>query len=286
MKTIKIKKIPTKFRGSGYKTGQQLPNYSMYKGEYPGEGSQKPVENPDSNNVKDLKIRDSEPKVDKKDATIEAEKGEVKIGKDLQTLRKIGGKKHSQGGTPLAPDPGDFIVSNTIEFNPQIAEALGLDTDVKDGTSWAKYLKKKVDPKTFNTYASLLDNKAKGRDNDPYFEKDAVIQLPDFQMIASKVALANELTKAVDGKDFDIPQVAQLAIQEVSQNPPQKNRNPNLETQAQTMQGFSKSASRTLKMKNGGTVPKYPNGGTIDSVSTWFPNYPGTPKKDRNNSLI
>lgn len=113
----------------------------------------------------------------------------------------------------------------------------------------------------------MLDNKAKGRYNDPFFEKDAEIQMPDFQVIASKVALANELTKAVNGKDFDIPQVAQLGLQTMMQNPKKKNIKPDLEPQAQTMEGFSKKKL----FKRGGQVnsslEKYPNGGGVDSNS-------------------
>ena len=141
MKTIKIKKIPSKFPNKkGLRTGVQLPNQSLYTGDYPnqeGYRSETQPANPDSNDVKDLKIRESEPKVDRKDATIEAEKGEVIIGKDLGSLRKINGKPHSKGGTPLAPNPGDYIVSNSIEYTAPIAEALGLASSktVPDGTT-------------------------------------------------------------------------------------------------------------------------------------------------------
>lgn len=196
MKTIKINKAP---KGRRLRTGEQLSDMSLYAGDYNGPTY---VERKDKTD-----IRSTEPIVSKEESTAEAEKGELIIGKDLETLRTIGGKSHSKGGTPIAPDEGDYIVSNNVMYNPVIAEALNIEDDKGDKKSWAKVLKKKVDPETFNKYASTIKDHSVNKDVDPFLLTDAEIKLPELQSTVSRFALANELTKGMEGKPFELPKV-------------------------------------------------------------------------------
>jgi len=220
-------------RGRGPLTGDQ-DNYGLYTTPYIG-GT--------VNNQSE--VNTVEPKVDRKDATIEAEKGEMIIAGDLSTLKKIIGKKHSEGGTPINPDKGDYIVSNYLKPNPGITKSLGLSEPGKKDT-WANYLSSLVDPKDYNTMTNNMDKDAKGKDVDPYDLNRAKIQVPDYQNIMGKIALGNELTKAMRGEQYSIPQVAEPALQQLQQAPRQPNTNPD------------------YKMKLGGFIPKYDNGGDVN----------------------
>src|ERR1700761_4772979 len=50
--------------------------------------------------------------VDRENANVEAEKGEMLVKGDMSGLYKIKGKKHSEGGTPIMAKGGSFIFSD------------------------------------------------------------------------------------------------------------------------------------------------------------------------------
>jgi len=193
---VKLKKAP--------KTGDQLPDGTLYTNQ-----SLLSVQKPE---VEDT--RSTEQQVPRDFANVEAEKGEYKIKGDLTAFTKISGKTHAKGGTPIQADPGDFIVSNSVKVNPDIASALKLP-EAKDNQTWADYAGKQVDPKYFNKLNVLMKQQEKGDYVDPYNFNTAKNKLPKYQTTLSKVALGNELSKAVEGKDFTIPQVAMPALQDI-----------------------------------------------------------------------
>lgn len=232
---VRLKKSP--------KTGDQLPDGGLYTDQY------LPKTNQNSN--PSLEVRGDEPKVAREDSNVEAEKGEYKIAGNLQTLTKIGGKKHSQGGTPILADPGDFIVSDKVKVNPSLIEGLKLP-EAKKNTTWAKYLGKNVDPKYFNDLSYIQSKQFNGEEVDPYKAATAKHKLPKYQTTLSKIALGNELSKAAEGRDFAIPQVALPALMTLEQS--SLTRGPQ-------------------KMGSGGQV-KMPNGGSygqgmIDDVNAY-----------------
>lgn len=97
-------------------------------------------------------------------ANIEAERGEtiVKPSDDgLLNMYKIGGKRHSEGGTPLQAGPGDFIFSDTKDMkikDPAILESFGM-TYKKGGYTPAK-ISKKFNLNDPNIQKTLNDPKA------------------------------------------------------------------------------------------------------------------------------
>ncbi len=100
------------------------------------------------------------PPVDVKKANLEAEKGETVAG-DLNgdtfiEFMTVGGKPHSQGGTPLNIPEGSFIFSNTkdlrIKDDNLLKEMFGLNP--KKGKGWTPAdISKKYD---FNQYVDIL----------------------------------------------------------------------------------------------------------------------------------
>ena len=244
MPKVIIKGLPKKqVGGATGKTGDQQSNYGfntgsiMYHDTDTKDGSQ-----PD--------IRSTYPKVDREDANVEIELGEYLIQNDLGSIYKAGGKKHSQGGTPIQAKEGAYIVSDFIKTNQPISEALGFDYDPKNDKkqTWAKLLQSKIDTKEYNSFSSLMKDKQQGKLVDQYEFNTAKNKLPEYQSIVSKIALGNELSKAIEGKPYEIPQIAQPAMQSLQQPmTDEKDSNPLVEA------------------KYGGGLPKYQTKGLINT---------------------
>ena len=100
--------------------------------------------------------------VPREDATIEAEKGEYIYSE--KGLYKILGKKHYEGGTPLAARGGEFIFSahKDMSIDPKLQKQAGLKTtsskSLADNTP-AKVLERNVDVKEYNRLKAILQNK-------------------------------------------------------------------------------------------------------------------------------
>ena len=133
--------------------GQQndKPYFSLSNGHYPFD--------PNRFRTEPFKVSESIDAVPRDQATIEAERGETLIRKKADggiAQFKIGGKPHSQGGTPLAAEPGDFIFSKTkkMEIGGPILEFFG-----KNGEGKKKYspadIAKQYD---INKYQALMED--------------------------------------------------------------------------------------------------------------------------------
>jgi polyhydroxyalkanoate synthesis regulator phasin len=99
--------------------------------------------------------------VPREDATIEAEKGEY-IFSD-RGLYKIEGKKHSQGGTPLAAKGGEFIFSahKDMSLDHDLQKKSGLKVSSSKALAEntpAKVLERNVDVKEYNRLKSILES--------------------------------------------------------------------------------------------------------------------------------
>ncbi|HEY4062325.1 MAG TPA: hypothetical protein VGM30_10515 [Puia sp.] len=171
-------------------------------------------------------VRTTYPEVPAEQANVEVEKGEVVVSPDLATIYKAGGKKHSAGGTKIKAQEGAYIVSDFIKTDPRVLQTLGFDPEKDGKQTWAKLLQSKVDPAYYNTLASVLSDKEKGKDVDPYLYNTAKVKMPGLQEIVSKVALGNELSKAVQGKQYNIPQIAGLAMQGLQYQEPKPGDQP------------------------------------------------------------
>lgn len=204
---VKISKLPKRQSGGQSQSIGGQNNFALSTGAFHqfDTHSKQDATNPD--------IRGAYPEVDRKDANLEVELGEIIVAPDMSTIYRANGKKHSKGGTPIKAKEGSYIVSNYVETNPEVMEAVGIEGEAKKKQTWAEMLKSKINPTYYNTLAGVLHNKENKQPVDPYMLNTAEIKLPEFQKIVSQVALGNELTKAVQGKDYSIPAIAQVAMQ-------------------------------------------------------------------------
>lgn len=117
-----------------------------------------------STNTDDLdkNINDTIKPIETNKANIEAEKGEILFKFDAGGIFKIQGKKHSDGGTPLKAETGDFIFSDNtnLVITKDDAENFELKgvTKGKKANTPARVLAKNIDIKKYNKLISTLNN--------------------------------------------------------------------------------------------------------------------------------
>ena len=107
--------------------------------------------------------------VPREDANVEVEKDEVVVGTDPSTNHKItalvGGKKHSQGGTPENLPEGSAVYSDTLKLSdPTLLQILGFNgkkpktfADIAKKWDTAELLKKKENPTNDKISNTSLD---------------------------------------------------------------------------------------------------------------------------------
>lgn len=147
--------------------------------------------------------------VDRDQANIEAEEGETAYGDFNNDGRnehmKIGGKKHTQGGTPLNVPEGTFIYSDTkkLRIGGPVLAKFGKSENTKQKFTPAE-LAKQYD---VNKYRAILD--------DPYADKmskdTAALMIQNFEKKLGGLALVQEGMK---GFPQGIPDVAKSALPE------------------------------------------------------------------------
>jgi len=135
--------------------------------------------------------------IDRSHANVEAEKGEMLIKGDLTGLYKIGGKKHSEGGTPLHAQHGAFIYSDDkdLAFTKEEKSAFNFKmgtSETKRNNTPAKVLKREVDPEDYNKMVTILQD-PKSSD---IAKNTAALMLQKYQQKAGQVALVQEAKKA------------------------------------------------------------------------------------------
>jgi hypothetical protein len=110
----------------------------------------------------DSTYNDTVKPIDEEKANVEAEKGEFLFKFDAGGIFKIAGKKHSQGGTPLKVDSGDFIFSNDkkLAITKKEAEVFKLKFSErgKHLNTPAKLLDKEIDAKKYNKFLAVLND--------------------------------------------------------------------------------------------------------------------------------
>lgn len=220
---------------SGSRTGDQS-NYGLWTNSSM-KFDMNSKELPGSDNV-----RSGYPEADEEDANVEVEQGEYILSPDLETIYKANGKKHYKGGTPIQAKEGSYVVSDFIRANPDVMDMLGFESSDKKQT-WADVLRSKIDPKVYNTLAGIQKDKEAGKSVDPYTFNTAKYNLPDYKVLASKIALGNELSKAMSGKPYNIPGVAQPGMQDLQTPQITEDQNP------------------MFRAKWGGFIPKKQAGG-------------------------
>ncbi len=198
------------------------------------------IGNPDPNNP--YNPSNTLAPVDRNASNIEAEKGETVVGdfdQDGQIEHMdIGGKKHSQGGTPLNVPDDSFIFSDTKKLKMSGNELVPFG---KSANTSKKYtpadLAKQYD---INTYKAILDNP----DSDPIAKRTAQLMINNYQDKLGQLALVQEAKK---GFPNGVPSIAQDYLQKF-----QEGQQP---TQAGNIDD---TTPKTFKF--GGAI-KYPDGG-------------------------
>lgn len=203
---VKITKLPN-FANGGHTGDQQ--NYGLYRG---GGNLKDYLTGTEESSDQNIRVYYPE---DKENPNVEVEKGE--LIKDSQGLYKVGGKKHSEGGHITNVEPGAYVFSDYITMHPALQMAFGFEASSKkkkDNTI-AALLSKKVDAKDYNRNTEILRKAELGEPVDQYALNTAMNRLPDYNKYISRAALAGELSKALMGKDYEIPQLGMAALQEM-----------------------------------------------------------------------
>ena len=153
-------------------------------------------------------------------SVLEAEKGETLIRKGTNSaipeFFKIGGKRHSEGGTPLSGEkatPDSFIYSDTKAMkikDPAILESFGFAAK-KGGYTPAK-ISKKFDLNSKELREGLYS------DSDPLRKKTAVMMADNYISNLGKLALVQESQK---GFPQGVPQIAMPYMNKVGLDPAQ-----------------------------------------------------------------
>lgn len=205
-------------------------------------------------------VRSHAQAADPDEATIEAEKDEYIFGTGVPGnsqagsnigvgLYKIGGKKHYNGGTKLAANPGDFIFSDdkSLAFTKEEAkDFIGKDINkTKDRTPAAL-----VDRfKNFNEFVSTAqDDKAS-----PVDRKTALFNIENVYDKLADIAVGQEILK---GLPNGIPDFAKASIEKRNQPSAQTTGDETLTT------GEAQQSASIPQAKYGGTM-KFQQGGVF-----------------------
>jgi hypothetical protein len=203
---VKVTKVPK--YGYGHTGDQQ--NFGLYRG---GGNLQDYLQgSEDAPNDEDIRTYYPEEKKEE-NANVEVERGE--LIKDSKYLYKVGGEKHSKGGTKVNVEPGAYVFSDYIVMEPALREAFnfGGTSKKKKENTIAALLSKKVDVKDYNRNKEIIEKAQLGSEVDQYSLNTAVNRLPDYDKYISRAALAGELSKGMQGKPFEIPAIGIPALQ-------------------------------------------------------------------------
>lgn len=255
MQRIRIKKAPQK--------GDQR-DYSLYDRSTLNPG---PVDSSEQ-------VKNTMGPVDREDANIEVERGEVVVGDTNQDgfleLFTFTGKRHSQGGTPVNIPPGSFIFSDTrklrIKDEQLLKTQFGLSMK-KGGYTPAEIAKKFQ----INEYVADL----KSQDTDNLTKRSADRMLKNNLGKLGVLALIQESMK---GFPDGIPAIAESAMaglqqmmpqmQAPQQSPMQEMQETPQEEAAEPMQEVPE---QEMPMQRYGGMAKYENAGPVKKATPGQP---------------
>lgn len=193
------------------------------------------------NNVGGFDYSNTLQPIDRSGANIEAEKGESIIGDFNQDgsmeHMTVGGKKHSQGGTPLNVPDDAFIYSDTKKLKMKGSEVTPFGKSDKGKSYTPADLAKQYD---INKYKAIIDNP----DADPMKKKTAEMMIDNYETKLAQLALAQEAKK---GFPQGVPEVAANYLNTMNDNV--------------APSGGNIQDTTGVKMKNGGSLQKFVAGG-------------------------
>jgi hypothetical protein len=195
LRKVKIKSLP-KAKNGGVSYNQLAPMYM-----------------PNNMNLKPVKVKDTLQPVPREQANLEAEKNETALITDANGLPahfKIGGKRHSEGGTPLNLPEDTFIFSDTKAMkikDPEILKEFGMP--IKKGGYTPAQIAKKYD---INKSREVLADP----DADKTTKDTAEKMIANYNLKLGKLALYQESKKGFPG---GIPTVSLPYVGKTGMNP-------------------------------------------------------------------
>jgi len=188
-------------------------------------------------------LNDHIKEVPREEANIEAEKGETIITpyKGGKYHFKIGGKKHSQGGTPLNVPEGSFVFSDTpkMRLGGDVLKVFG-KSDKTDKKYTPAQLAKQYD---INKYQTILNNPRA----DAIMKRTAQLMIDNYNTKLSQLAIAQEGKK---GFPQGIPEIAKEYYNKIN----------NIQEQGDEMQEEMPVAMDGMGFKYGGGLLKAQEG--------------------------
>tara|TARA_R110001632_G_scaffold128586_1_gene242551 strand:- start:24234 stop:27146 length:2913 start_codon:yes stop_codon:yes gene_type:complete len=163
----------------------------------------------------EIKTRRTLQPVDPKEATLEAEVGETVVTnlnhQGIPEFYRIGGKRHSRGGTPLNLPPNSFIFSRDNKMkikDPNLLKYFGKSSNGKKSYTPAD-LSKQYD---LNKYREILANP-----NSDKLQRDtATLMIQNYNLKLGALALAQE---SVKGFDRGLPAIATPTLKRFKVDP-------------------------------------------------------------------
>jgi hypothetical protein len=207
MARVKIKKLPKALSGLEIK---------MQPGLYGTNGNRQFTLSTQVNSQKfaqqPTEVRGTLQPVPRNEANLEAEKGETAVVNidGMPAHFKIGGKRHSQGGTPLSLPDNSFIFSDTAKMkikDPNILAQFGMST--KKGGYTPAEIAKKYD---INQFRKVLADP----NSEDVERKTAELMISNYNMKLAKLGLAQESMK---GFPQGIPVMAMPYVMANNVNP-------------------------------------------------------------------
>lgn len=229
---------------------------------------------------KDQRVSDRLNPIPRDQANIEAEKGETAYG-DMDgdgALEHfvIGGKRHTEGGTPLNVPEGSFIFSDTKKMiikDPEVLREFGMAYR-KEGYTPAE-IAKKYD---VNKYKAIMEDP----NMDQVRKSTAQLMIKNFQKKLGKLALIQESMK---GFPQGVPEVALQSVPEAAmiqeslqqtqnfeQGMDEETENQDMEAQEQVQQ--EDEMGQEMPEAEYGGLPKHQTKGQVSNrFPVWSPEY-------------
>lgn len=242
MRKVKITGLPKSAKGGTAPT-------SLYKQIAPSYMA-------DSLSTKGLRKKTTLGPVPENQANLEAEKGETAFVPDVDGLPahyKIGGKRHSQGGTPLNLPENSFIFSDTSGMkikDPKILEEFGMPT--KKGGYTPADVAKKYD---LNKYREILADKS----TDRMARETAEKMIANYNVKLAKLALYQESKKGFpDGiPTVALPYMAMNAVQPQDVLPLKEAQTPAMQGAEQEVEAASNPTEEQFEAQQTEPMARY-----------------------------
>lgn len=249
MRKVKIKALPKSAKGGTAPT-------SLYKQIAPSYMA-------DSLSTKELKKKTTLGPVPESMATLEAEKGETAFVPDVDGLPAhymIGGKRHSQGGTPLNLPENSFIFSDTSSMkikDPKVLEEFGMPA--KKGGYTPADVAKRYD---INKYREILSDKT----TDKMAKETAEKMIANYNVKLAKLALYQESKKGFpDGiPTVALPYLSMNAIQPQDVLPIKESQTPAMQGAMDEVEAASNPTEEQFEAEQTQPLARY--GGVADRI--------------------